>query len=203
MKTLFTSDLHLGDSREVMLRPYKSDIENDLQILRNLENFIEDGDVVFFVGDVFYKITSLNEKMFKRLRDKFPRSKFKLVKGNYDLPLLDTHIYQSCFDEVGDKFYFTVKDEWYTQNQVQIYLNHYPVKCKKFLQQATTATTCVTGHIHGLWKVNRVSEENPMINVSVDVHHMKPVSMQQIMYLRNACLFHYDENVFITEDHGN
>jgi len=86
-------------------------------------------------------------------------------------------------------FFKTIQKECTIElnNGHSIYLNHYPAKCIDNL-------FCLTGHIHGLWKVQR-----NMINVSCDAWNFTPVSEDEIIFCMNAIRNHYDEHVFAGE----
>ena len=67
-------------------------------------------------------------------------------------------------------------------------MNHYPVNCSdKYFS--------IVGHIHGLWKIKR-----NMVNVGVDAWHFKPVSLNEIRFIKSGIdKGYYDENVFYNE----
>jgi len=81
-----------------------------------------------------------------------------------------------------DKIY--EKDTTIQLNDREIYLNHYPEQC-------VDKKISLTGHIHGLWKVQK-----NMINVGVDAWHFKPISEDTINFCINAVEKYYDKNVF-------
>lgn len=191
MKKWFTSDWHLGEDRigrggkpNLFYRPFKSVDAQDNQILDGFINSgFQDGDELWHLGDVLYDANK--HSMLSSLKDVFPNSKFNLIVGNYDedkLVLLCNY-----FDDMYDDYY--VKFD----NQVKgTYLNHYPAKCRRELNKEHQPWEfAITGHIHGLWKVQR-----GMINVGVDAWHFKPVSEDEILFCWNAMQKFYDENVF-------
>ena len=73
-----------------------------------------------------------------------------------------------------------------------LHLNHYPNKCNEYLKLTNQQTLCLTGHIHGLWRVQK-----NIINVGVDAFHFQPVSIEEVALIYNAMLNHYDNNVFL------
>lgn len=186
MKKYFTSDWHLGDDRigvngkpNLFYRPFESVFDQDVSIVQNfLKSGFQDGDELWHLGDVFCKFTPLNMELMNSIRASFPKSKFNLIIGNYDEDKLD--YLNAWFNVMQHESVVTVWKE-------NIYLNHYPSKANnnKYVFPA------ITGHIHGLWKV-----QEHMINVGVDAWHFKPVSEKEISFCFNAIYNHYDENVF-------
>lgn len=192
MKKWFTSDWHLGDDRigingnpNLFYRPFISvDDQNHSIINKFVTSGFVDGDELWHLGDVLYDPEDHLYLYWLKMR--FPNSKFNLVVGNYDEDKLD--ILEKYFDNIYTDYFvnldFTVKG---------IYLNHYPIKCKQELERRDPSPWdfAITGHIHGLWKVQR-----NLINVGVDAWHFKPVSEDEIKFCWNAVQKFYDENVF-------
>jgi calcineurin-like phosphoesterase family protein len=168
----FTSDTHFGDKR---LDLFHRDLiglntkQIDLLIYTNLSK-LNPMDTLYHLGDV-----SLSEEGYGFIK----RLNFKkiLIKGNYD-EKSDDSLLKEVFDEVYDELIINI-------DGIDFYLNHYPKNKKDDMFN-------LTGHIHGLWKVQRNS-----INVGCDAWHMQPISEKKILFTRNAILNHYDENVFL------
>lgn len=185
----FTSDFHLGDDRigtngkpNLFYRPFEFIDEQDSIIINNfrLSNF-KDGDELWHLGDVIYDLNS--EKYLDQLRKLYPNSKFNLIIGNYDEDKL----------EVLGKYFDSIQ-EWVELNigEYNVFLNHYPITCQTHLNEFNSWDFAITGHIHGLWKVQK-----NMINVGVDAWHFRPVSETEILFCWNAMQKFYDENVFL------
>lgn len=213
MKKWFTSDWHLGENRigidgspNLFYRPFRSVYRQNLGIYANfVQSGFKDGDELWHLGDVVYDwnfhstMFELNADLFLReLRKEFPNSKFNLVIGNYD---------EDKLDRLGE-FFDSILLDWSWTDLLDlgpVYMNHYPSKCKKELESPTNLprrisentfssekySFAITGHIHGLWKVQR-----NMINVGVDAWHFRPVSEDEICFCWNAVQNFYDENVF-------
>lgn len=191
-KKWFTSDWHLGDDRlgingkpNLFYRPFKSIEEQNSKILNEFyDSDFRDGDELWHLGDVLYDV---NEHFWLNpLRARYPNSKFNLIIGNYDEDKLD--VLGKYFDNMVDSAFLHIG------NTVKgVYLNHYPINCKKELYDGERQRWdfTITGHIHGLWKV-----QPKMINVGVDAWHFKPVSEDEILFCWNAMQKFYDENVF-------
>ena len=178
----FTSDWHIGDDRlginrkpNLFYRPFKSVEEQDYTIMENM-SIVKDDDELYVIGDVVYDID------FIHMLSELSACKKILIMGNYDEDKIE-HL-KFYFDEIRHNK--TIKLGGYT-----VELNHYPKNCVEVLSRTECADFAITGHIHGLWKVQR-----NMINVSVDAWHFKPVSEDEILFCYNAMLNHYDDNVF-------
>lgn len=191
----FTSDWHLGENRlgingtkNLFYRPFKSIQEQNRTIIDNfLTSGFKDGDELWHLGDVVYEWNEEVEDYLSLIRDEFPNSKFNLVIGNYDEGKLD--VLGKYFDNIVPEHSF------FDFDGKNVYLNHYPIICKnKFCPEDPyndIYSFAITGHIHGLWKVQK-----KMINVGVDAWHFKPVSEQEIEFCMIACEIYYDNNVF-------
>lgn len=203
MKRWFTSDWHLGEDRigiggkpNLFYRPFvNSALSTNLSTIIYYQNeFIwssfssafQQGDELWHLGDVVYSEKGYSYDFLDSIRNRYANSKFNLIIGNYDEDKLD--LLEKYFDNIYMDYFLnldvTVKG---------VYLNHYPIKCKKELERRDPSPWdfAITGHIHGLWKVQR-----NMINVGVDAWHFKPVSEDEIKFCWNAMQKYYDENVF-------
>lgn len=191
MKNWFTSDWHLGEDRigingkpNLFYRPFKSVNEQNYAIMDGLFNSgFEDGDELWHLGDVLYNIN--DHLLLSPLRARYPNSKFHLIIGNYDEDKLD--ILKKYFDSVYRNTCISIEGD---DSTYSVYLNHYPTHCIKEMEY-NIYDFYITGHIHGLWKVQR-----KMINVGVDAWHFKPVSEDEINFAMIACEKYYDDNVF-------
>lgn len=92
---------------------------------------------------------------------------------------------QYGFDDIID-FSGTV----IAHDNVQLILIHEPVMCVKNID--LTDFMNLFGHIHGRQLIKRYG-----IDVGVDGHHFYPISIDDVMFYRNAIMKHYDINVFI------
>jgi len=178
----FTSDLHLGEERigvngkpNLLNRPFKSIDEQNKIILENLSS-IKNSDILYIVGDLLYS------NKYEYLLEFLPNCYKILIMGNYDEDKLE--ILRQYFDEISDLKIIDLKNH-------KVYINHYPVKCLDALNTNENIDFTITAHIHSLWRVQK-----DMINVSTDAWHFKPVSEEQILFLYDAMINHYDENVF-------
>lgn len=191
----YTSDWHLGDDRlgindkpNVFYRPFSSVEENNRVIMKNLYNVFKDGDILWHLGDVIVDDLEGSEANLMQMRSMYPNSQFNLVLGNYDTDKTD--LLGKYFHNIHEDFNLLSFSD-----NLLIYLNHYPSKCKeKICNESGEYTFAITGHIHSLWKVKR-----NIINVGVDAWHFKPVSHNEIMFCWNAMQNHYDNDVYLED----
>ncbi len=199
MKKWFTSDWHLNDDRigingkpNLFFRPFKSVNEQNLQIHAGFTSSgFKDGDELWHLGDVVYSWSRPDTKthganfVLQSLRQSYPNSKFNLIIGNYD---------EDKLDRLG-KYFDNIYEDYYTHLSSTargVYLNHYPIRCLKELNKTHNPWDfAITGHIHGLWKVQK-----NMVNVGVDAWHFQPIPEETIEFVMSACAQYYDENVF-------
>lgn len=171
----FTSDWNLGEKRlgdlhpNVLFRPFTSTIENDFTIVNNfLKSGFENGDTLYFLGNIFYEVTELNIQLIQSVKVKFPKSKFILVLGVYDTSE-KMQVLSQLFTELWH-------DTELKHNGSIYYLNHLPGKVADF-QETYPEFLGITGSVHGSWR-----KKGSMINVGVDSWHFRPVSMEQLEY---------------------
>jgi calcineurin-like phosphoesterase family protein len=144
----------------------------------------KDGDTLWHLGDVYTGNEENAEQRLKDMKLAFPNSKFFLVRGNYD----------EGKDAILDKYFDEIYEEAFIANAQDgnlIYLNHYPTKCRDKMKEDPNIAFSITGHIHGLWKV-----QPKMINVGVDAWHFRPVSEEEILFCWGAMQYHYDGDVY-------
>lgn len=203
MKKWFTSDWHLGEDRigitgkpNLFYRPFTSIRHQNHDILyKFISSGFQDGDELWHLGDVVYDFNddiSIRDDetidlgsrgILNAMRKHYPNSKFNLIIGNYD---------EDKLDELGRYFDSIQPSIEITLNNELILLNHYPSYCKTVMaENPAYYQYAITGHIHGLWKVQR-----NMINVGVDAWHFKPVAEDEIKFCWNAMQKFYDNNVF-------
>ena len=215
----FTSDWNLGEDRigidgnpNLFYRPFKSIEEQNKTIINNFINSgFQDGDELWHLGDVIYKTFDQeflidfqsSNYCLSTINKKFPTSKFNIIVGKYDVDKLK--LLGKYFDLIwNDGGYIHITDDRYTDPYMKVILNHYPSTCKERMEKDAlrmqdssiaygnkSVSFAITGHIHGLWKVQR-----NMINVGVDAWHFKPVAEDEIKFCWNAMQKFYDENVF-------
>lgn len=170
----FTSDWHLNDARlgpaSPFFRPFTTVHELNRAIIDHMNRIILPEDTMYHLGDV-----AVEQQGISLLREIKCLHRF-LILGNYDVDFVSELSHH--FDSIEVETRLNLKG-------VNFYLNHYPTNRRPEMFN-------LTGHIHGLWKVQR-----NMVNVGVDAWHFRPVSEDEIFYIKNAMENYYDENVFI------
>lgn len=174
MAKYFTSDWHLNEKRigkqNLFFRPFETVDEQNRTIIDNLNKLVKENDELYMVGDACMDLEAI------ALLEEIKCKNRTLIVGNYDEDKLDA--LKPHFQVVAEELKLKV-------GSLDCYLNHYPVN-------HVADRFNIVGHIHGLWKV-----KPNMVNVSVDAWHFRPVSEQEILFIRNAIEHYYDANVFV------
>jgi calcineurin-like phosphoesterase family protein len=179
MKTFFTADYHLGHGNIIRYcsRPFKDLNEMNDTIIRNHNERVKPGDIVYFAGDFCFR-NSPGGKQGEGIIHKADYYKKQLngdmifIKGNHDRNnSLKTNVEKVYIQYGGHK----------------ICIVHNPVHA-----DSTTELNFV-GHVHEKWKFRHLSTTSYMINIGVDVWRFKPITFEEIMrefkhWRRNAKL---------------
>lgn len=201
----FTSDTHFGSLRTLQFskRPFLNTAEMDFTIIANWNKLITKDDIVYHLGDFGdYSLRS------------YLNSNIILICGNYEyndfskgLTVKDLENYG--FNEVSladnyplkkEQFIEYVNDEYKDIVPNCLYLTHEPEKCIKdyyddvyeqLLPLDISNIFNLFGHIHKLQMVRKYG-----LNVGVDCHNFKPISINDVLFYYNAIRNHYDKNVF-------
>lgn len=174
----FTSDTHFNQARtlEFSRRPFKSVEDMDLNMISNWNSNITMNDIVYHLGDIGavepeVLVRNLN---FKHLY---------IVPGNYDsVEYLKGFNGMSNVTILDNNYIFEYEKD---EIKYKMELVHEPSRRK-------TNNFLLYGHIHRLGVVKRNA-----LNVGVDCHYFKPISIDEILWQRNAILNHYDNEVFL------
>lgn len=173
--TWVTADWHIGEDRfEIMLRPFTSPEEHICRILENHNNVVAPDDLVYVVGDVCYQ----KKPECLELVAKFHGRKI-LLRGNHDRVFTDEQLAPYFEKIVPEGESLQIEAEG-----IPCTLNHYPSLAERYRFN-------LVGHIHGAWKFQLNS-----LNVGVDVHHFKPVNLNQIPFYLKAISEYYDDDVW-------
>lgn len=180
MKTFLTADWHLGETRlDILGRPFANTVAMAYEILRNYRSVIKDDDELIHVGDVAYD----PEWLF--WVGEFPGRK-TLIRGNHDRKLSNEQLgkYFEKIVEEGDGIEMEIAG-------LPLYITHYP--------------TCgrpdrfnLVAHVHASWKFQK-----NMLNVGVDVHHFRPMNIEEVPFYVNAITNFYDDDVWCANHVAN
>ena len=167
---LFTADTHFGEERtlELSKRPFGSVLEMDVTMIDRWNEMVNPDDTIYHLGDLG------TPEVLRHLN-----GNIVFLPGNYDKPELVEVISKACeiidpntvIEIGGDSFQ----------------LVHEP-------DEAMTASGkfFLFGHIHKLQMVKRNG-----LNVGVDCHNFRPISLETVLFYKNAIENHYDGNVFL------
>ena len=179
-QVFFTSDTHFGAerTRQFSFRPYKNVNDMDKDFIKKWNSKISPNDIVYHLGDFgnFDMVNKLNGKIV-------------LILGNYEKKDLkdnfnnDFQKYENYLKEKG--FAKIVKNGAYINlDNEKVYMTHEPLDCKKDVFN-------LFGHIHEKCKCKEFG-----LNVGIDCSNYQPLSLNEVLFLKNAIQNHYDNNVF-------
>ena len=175
--TFFTSDTHFGHQRvlELSKRPFHNVDEMNSALIENWNQVVGPNDTVYHLGD--FGDTAMIHSLHGTIL---------FLPGNYetkkDIESLSRHcqilkpntairVKGVRFQLVHEPEEATPSDEFFSGKPRVFYL---------------------FGHIHKLQMVKRNG-----LNVGVDCHNFRPISIEEVLFYREAILNHYDENVFM------
>jgi len=184
-KKWFTSDWHLADDRMSLLRrPFKDAKEARDTLVKNYNECVSEDDIAYFIGDI-----ALDEEWLKSVGDLNGHK--ILIKGNYDQ--LDDDIYKKYFNGVGSSVTIWKAEDPDKKSEeiLNLHLVHYPTHAKADFFN-------LVGHIHGCWKIQK-----NMLNVSIDCHNFKPISLEEVYFFYRAICNFYDQDVWVANHEAN
>lgn len=161
----FTSDLHLGHENILKHRPQFDSIEEmNETIIRNINDVVNEGDTLYLLGDVSFRIPA--DEAGKLIRQ--INGHKILVRGNHD-PVYDAGI----FDKESD--YDKVK---YAKHH--FILMHYPIL---YWDNMNLGTIQLHGHIHERAIYNETNRNlgRLQFDVGVDANDFRPVSVETVI----------------------
>jgi calcineurin-like phosphoesterase family protein len=178
MPRFVTSDWHLGEERmAIMGRPFRDGRECVEAMIANHNRLVSQSDDVFVLGDVLYQKADPGVWLPEVAR--FHGRKV-LVRGNHDRGLSDEDFSPYFAEIVEDGGGFDLDADG-----IECFCTHYPTR-------GVGHVFNLVGHIHGAWKV-----QLNMLNVGVDAHHFRPVSLVDVAFWNRAVTEFYDEDVWV------
>lgn len=176
----FTSDTHFNQQRtlEMSRRPFNNVIEMNNVLVSNWNKIVKPGDTVYHLGDFGDY----------RMRE-FLNGRIVLIKGNYErVGFKDEYEkYAHLFDEVHEYMHTIILK--HNNHNYFITMTHEPNRIKEFPIDEERIN--LFGHVHKLCMVKSYG-----LNVGVDCHNFKPLSLDDVIFYQNALLNYYDDNVF-------
>jgi len=138
-KTFVTSDLHFGHKNIMNFCPKTRGHYNDVEemredMIRIWNSNVQDGDLVYILGDVAFLPSAEAVKIMHRLH-----GRKILVEGNHDRKLLNDPVFRNCFEEIHKYLEIRYKD-------TMIVMMHYPIYDHN---GAGRGSIMLHGHRHG------------------------------------------------------
>lgn len=165
----FTSDLHFGHRGVINFcnRPWGSVEQMDAGLIKNWNDFVEEDDEIFILGDLFFCGKTRAKEILSQLK-----GKKSLIIGNHDWDKIPRHRAQEFgFERMVDCHYVEIAGQ-------QVMMSHFPyhgdhTTSDRFVEYrlADKGLWLLHGHVHNCWK-----RRDKMINVGVDVWNWHPIS---------------------------
>jgi len=140
MKTYITGDLHFGHISIMSFCPvsrarFRNDVDYMNQaMVREWNNLIEPGDLVYILGDVAFLPAAKATEYMRRLN-----GRKILIQGNHDRKLLQDAGFRGCFEEIHH--YLDIN-----YNGTKCVMLHYPIA---EWDQMYRGAVHFHGHLHG------------------------------------------------------
>lgn len=165
----FTSDWHLGHKRFVEKfgsRPFSSTEEMDDTIIENMFTGKRKGDMIYFLGDLYFDIASF-EKMYNQIPNGV---RFFWVLGNHDEKLFMKHIKQ--FEKIIPMMETKIQGN-------HVVLCHYPMQT---WNRSHYNSWQLFGHHHIGGHFEPGSERlGKQLNVNLEYHDFKPWTEDEVV----------------------
>lgn len=177
----FTSDTHFGHTNIIKYshRPYSSVEEMDEALIRNWNDIVEEGDIIYHLGDFSFHKPDTTRMILGRLKgEKY------LLLGNHDYKRAKG---LDMFQWVGEYKYLKHQGQ-------RITLMHYPLGT---WYGAHKGAWNLHGHSHGNYKAR-----GKQLDVGVDPQGYKPIhydEVQEYMNKREFLQVDHHKKKFITD----
>lgn len=178
LKTFVSADLHMGHWNIVKYtgRPFKSLEEMDNALIRNWNERVKSGDIVYFLGDFCFRNSKggkPGEGGMTKAQEYESKLNGKIIhfQGNHDKNNgIKSIIIYACA-KFGGKKIMMVHRPPITDDDI-------PFSCDFVL----------CGHVHEKWDYKiidswKYGKKIPVINVGVDVRNFRPMSMEEVLKL--------------------
>jgi len=170
----FISDPHFGHKNIIKYcnRPFDSVELMDEVLIKNWNDSISDGDIVFCLGD--FSLTS-NLKTIQIL-ERLNGNKV-LIRGNHEKSVLGTEKSRSFFNGgIYDLLDIRVIDDEVTDGFQDLILCHYPMLT---WNRSHRNSFQLFGHVHGALDGNNKLSPN-QLDVGVDSHNFSPINYDRV-----------------------
>lgn len=174
-KVFFTSDLHLGyeDVLDKSIRPFRNINQMTKTIIRNYNRRVSKNDLVYILGDMFYRNVYKENKVFIHKCLQSLNGRKILIMGNHD-KWAENEEFRNYFEYIG--YNLTIYHE-----SNFIYLSHKPCVNKKMKER----NFHLYGHLHDKEEIlyNKFRKAN-FRNVGVDFNDFYPVTFDELNSFR-------------------
>ncbi len=181
----FTSDTHFNHENIVKYskRPFTDLGEMTEVLVKNWNEVVEKGDTVYHLGDFALSYGKQSVDVIDNLLSRLNGQKH-LIKGNHDRkPVLDNPRWASVRD------YHEIKVDLGGIHKQRIVMSHY---CMRVWNQMHRGAWMLHGHSHG----NLHHTEGKIMDVGVDCHFYRPISLDTVIKRMELCpISCYDHHV--------
>lgn len=165
----FIGDMHFGHENVIKLskRPFNSIEEMDSTIIQNWNAIVKDSDIVYIIGDVWYKGTRNAVEYVRKLK-----GIKHLIRGNHDGKALKNDGFAKLFESIQDIADISVDNQ-------RIILCHYPIlEWNGYYRDSLH----IHGHIHNNRQgvFNYLKTEPRALNAGVDITGFRPVTLNEL-----------------------
>lgn len=177
----YISDTHLGDQRvfDKCSRPFSGLEELESEIIKRWNAKVNEDDTVYVLGDIAEDDYIKAIEIFKGLN-----GHKHLIVGNHDLKMLELIKESNAFESI--EFMKLIDD-----SGKKVCLCHYPVMDWR---EFSRGGYHVYGHIHNKTakndpayiQIKQYFEDKPAFNAGVDVTNYEPVTLQEMINLKEA-----------------
>ena len=180
----FSSDMHFDHSNIIRLcnRPWDSVSEMNQGLIDNWNELVDDNDIVFHLGDLFWHNSSANEEKLNQMK-----GTIYTIPGNHDLCSYDNDHVHNCPDVVC----LTLSaEDWQARDwkysTFEIWLCHYPMMT--WPHRMNVCNFQLFGHIHSqIGKTTGFDQDLPLYSnqydVGVDRNNWHPMSIDDLLII--------------------
>ena len=167
MTLFYTADLHLGHANIIKLcnRPFSSLLEMDETLIANWNARVTNGDTIYVIGDLMFRVASDPGTYLSRLK-----GKKRLISGNHDASWIKK-------TEITKYFQSVERLSVISTGRHKVTLCHYPM-------MSFEGEYLIYGHIHNhkndtYWPLLRTMDN--ALNAGVEVNDYQPVTFDELI----------------------
>ena len=177
-RIFWTSDTHFSHKNIMKYceRPFDSIEEMNNTIIRNWNNVVSPGDIVFHLGDFAFGTIAQWEDVRSQLN-----GDIHLILGNHDF-----HIYTNYLERLEKMFLSVTMQQVVEVGKHKILMNHYPFLTFGGIYREKNPVWQLHGHVHLKQNskgadMTRLQYALPLqYDVGVDLNNFTPVSFDEI-----------------------